>query len=253
MLLVVDIGNTNTVIGCFDGEDLRFDLRIGSDRWRTSDEYRAILVTLLRQELGDCPQFTRAVVSSVVPPLTSVFVEVLARSFSLVPLVIGAGINLGIEVRTDDPSTVGADRIVNALAAREGYGAPALVVDFGTATTFDYLSADGAYEGGVIAPGVGVAVDALVSRTSMLPRIELTWPRTVVGRSTVSAMQSGTVIGYLCLVDGLIDKIVEEVGEIPHIIATGGFGKLCADHSRRVQTYDRHLTLKGMKLVAERN
>jgi type III pantothenate kinase len=156
-------------------------------------------------------------------------------------------------IRIPEPSAVGADRIVNAVAAKTLFGSPALVIDFGTATSFDYVDAQGSYQGGIIAPGPNVALESLVRNTAKLPRIELAWPRTVIGNGTVPAMQSGAVLGYFCLVEGLIQKVIEEVGPIPHIVATGGLGRLFSERSQVIKTYDPHLTMKGMRIIAEMN
>ena len=253
MLLVIDIGNTNIVVGCFEGETLRFEFRLKSDTGRTVDEYAALLFPLFDREFGKKTAFSGAIVSSVVPPLTSDIVQMLEERFSLKPLVVGPGIKTGIAIRLSEPSSVGADRVVNGVAARELYGKPALVVDFGTATTFDYVNAAGDYEGGVIAPGLTVSLESLVSRTAKLPRIELVWPQSVIGKSTVQAMQSGALVGYVAMVDGLIDEIVKETGPLSHIVATGGLGEIITKHSRRIKTFDPHLTLKGMRIIAALN
>lgn len=253
MLLAIDIGNTNIVVGGFTGEELLFEYRLKTDTGKTIDEYAVLLLSLLQQRFSAGYQFSSCVICSVVPPMTPDIVQLVRSRFSLEPLVVGPGIRSGIKIRTPDPSSVGADRVVNALAARERYGAPAIVVDFGTATTFDIVSAEGNYEGGVIAPGAAVAMEALVRQTAKLPRIELSWPTQVVGKTTVTAMQSGTVLGYACLVDGLIERIADEVGEPKVVVATGGLGKLFAEHCARILQYDPHLTLHGMRLIAEAN
>ncbi|MCB0334008.1 MAG: type III pantothenate kinase, partial [Bdellovibrionales bacterium] len=197
--------------------------------------------------------FSQCIISSVVPPITPDLVRLCKGALGLEPLLVGPGIKTGLSIRTEDPSAVGADRVVNAVAARTLYGAPALVIDFGTATSFDVVSSEGAYEGGIIAPGVKISLDALVEHTAKLPRIELSWPEQVVGKGTVRAMRSGAVLGYSCLVDGLITKIEEEVGPIEHIIATGGIGRLFAEHSSRISQYEPHLTLQGLRILAEMN
>ncbi len=175
---------------------------------------------------------------SVVPPVTPEVVRFVREQLTCEPIVVGPGIKTGVAVKTSDPAAVGADRIVNAAAVKVLYGAPALVIDFGTATTFDYVNAHGDYEGGIIAPGPALALDGLVRNTAKLPRIELVVPKHVVGKNTVSAMQSGVVLGYLCMVEGLIEKIVGEVGPIPHVIATGGLGKLFSDNSKKINSYE---------------
>ena len=253
MLLCFDIGNTNIVIGCFKGDALAFEFRLKTEAGRTIDEYSVLLSTLITSKLGGSPKFSGAVICSVVPPITQDIVTLVKDAFGVEPLVIGPGIKTGVRIKATEPTAVGADRIVNAVAVRELHGAPAIVVDFGTATTFDLVGKDGDYEGGIIAPGIGISMEALVRNTAKLPRIELAWPNSVVGKNTVSAMQSGAVVGYMCLVDGLIDRIVAEVGPIQHFVATGGLGRLFTEHSKRLTTFDPHLTLKGMRIIAGLN
>lgn len=253
MLLCIDIGNTNVVVGAFDGEQLSFQFRLKTDLRRTVDEYRALLHPLIFEVCGANCVFDASIISSVVPPLTQAFKHLVQDCFKLDAMIVGPGIRTGISINLSDPRAVGADRVVNAVALKELYGVPGLVIDFGTATSFDFVSEKGCYEGGVIAPGIGTAVDALVRNTAKLPRIELAWPDSVIGKGTVAAMQSGTVMGYVCMVDGLVEKIVEEVGAIDHIVATGGFGLICTQHSKMVRRYEEHLTLRGMKIVADLN
>jgi len=258
MLLCFDIGNTNIVVGSFKGQELAFEFRLKTEPGRTVDEYSVLLSTLISARLGTQvselrSQFTGAVICSVVPPITPDIVALVRSSLGIEPLVIGPGVKTGVRIKTADPTAVGADRIVNALAVRELYGSPAVVVDFGTATTFDLVNNDGEYEGGIIAPGIGISMEALVRNTAKLPRIELAWPQTIVGKSTVSAMQSGAVVGYMCLVDGLIDRIMAEVGPIQHLVSTGGLGQLFTEHSQRLSSYEPHLTLKGMRIIAGLN
>ncbi len=253
MLLVFDLGNTNIVFGGFDGTELLFEYRLKTDPGRTIDEYAALIFGLLHRRFSKQPKFKKAIVSSVVPPLTQSIVRLIREFFELDALVVGPGIKTGLEIKISNPNTVGADRVVNAVAAKELFGVPALVVDFGTATTFDYISKSGAYEGGVIAPGVNIGIDSLVRHTAQLPRIELIWPQHVVGKSTIAAMQSGAVLGYGCMVDGILDRIIEEVGPVANVIATGGLGELFCKHSTRIKLYDPHLILKGMRIIADLN
>ncbi|WKZ56537.1 MAG: type III pantothenate kinase [Bdellovibrionota bacterium] len=252
MLLAIDIGNTNIAVGCFDGKDLKAEVRLTTHSGRTLDEYEVLLASTIERRVPGS-KIARCIISSVVPPITQDIAAVVERAFGIEPLVVGPGIRTGIQLKVPDPSSVGADRVVNSVAARHLYGTPALVVDFGTATTFDVVNEDGDYEGGIIAPGVKIALEALVSRTAKLPRIELSWPKTVVGKGTVAAMQSGAVIGYLCLVEGLIARIIEERGPIPHLICTGGLGRVFTEHSRVLEKYDPYLTLHGMRIISELN
>jgi type III pantothenate kinase len=253
MLLAFDIGNTNIVVGGFDGEKLVFEFRLKTDTGRTVDEYAALLTTLINRKLGNTYRFSQAIVSSVVPPVTTDIIRLVRDLFSLEPLVVGPGIKTGLSIKTNDPAAVGADRIVNAVALKELYGLPGIVIDFGTATSLDVVSQGGSYEGGIIAPGANVALESLVRNTAKLPRIEMAWPKSVIGKSTVSAMQSGTVVGYVCMVDGLIDRIIAETGPIEHVVATGGLGRLYSEHSARIGKYEPHLTMLGLRIIARMN
>lgn len=253
MLLCFDIGNSHTVIGGFASEELAFEFRIKTDAGRTVDEYRALMHSLLRERFAGGINFSRCVVSSVVPEVTGAVVNLVKTAYEIEPLVVGPGIRTGMPLNVYDPSSVGADRVVNALAAREKYGTPVLAVDFGTATSFDYVGPEGTYEGGLIAPGLRGTLESLVRTTSKLPFIETAWPKSLIGKGTVEAMQAGTVVGYVCLVDGLIERVCEEVGPIKHVVATGGYGEVCASHSRRLTGFDAQLTLQGLRIIAERN
>ncbi len=253
MLCVIDIGNTNIVIGVFKGKELLKQFRMKTDTARTEDEYAASIFSLFRMSFGDDFTIDRAVISSVVPSLTPLMTKFVEDQLKVDYLIVGPGIKTGVSIHTDDPRSVGADRIVNSAAVKVLYGCPALVIDFGTATTFDYVGADGSYQGGAIAPGITTSINALVRNTAKLPQVELCWPETVVGTNTVHAMQSGSIIGYVCMVDGMVDLIAEEKGPLSHIIATGGLGKLMTQHSKRIQQYDEALTLQGMRIIAELN
>jgi type III pantothenate kinase len=248
MLLAVDIGNTNTVIGEFDGDDLLHEFRLKSEATRTLDEYGVFLHSLLKHK----DKISAIVVSSVVPALTPVLNGVLEGMFGIKPLVVSPGIKTGLVIKVKNPQVVGADRIVNSVAAKVLYGAPAIVIDFGTATSFDVIDESESYCGGAIAPGVEVGLSGLVDRTAQLPRIALEMPERAIGRDTVEAMRSGTFLGYLCLVDGLIDRLKSEVGEAT-VIATGGLGRVFSEHSSKITAYDPHLTLKGLKELGVMN
>ena len=253
MLLAFDVGNTNIVAGCFDDEELLFEFRLKTDVGRTVDEFELVLESLIQKHMGERRDVDTAIISSVVPPVTPDLTAIVKNLFDVEPLIVGPGIRTGLSIEIADPSTVGADRVVNAVAARELYGAPVIIVDFGTATTLDYVNPNGAYEGGIIAPGIEVSLDALVEHTAKLPRIEIAWPESVVGKSTTHAMQSGAVIGYLCLVDGLVDRVRKEVGPVETVVATGGLSELLTRYSQHISTADKHLTLKGMRVLAELN
>lgn len=254
MLLAVDVGNSNIVIGCFDQERLAVVLRLKTDLERTPDEYAGLMFSLFERKLGSGYSFERCIISSVVPPLTPDIVNLIHEMFGVNPIIVGPGVKTGLRINISEPASVGADRVVNALAAKNLFGTPALVVDFGTATSIDFVSREGEYEGGVIVPGVKIALDSLVSHTAKLPRIELTWPESVIGKSTVGAMQSGAVVGYACMIDGLVERIQSEVGPVDTIITTGGLGELFSDHCETSFTaFEPDLTLKGLQIIANLN
>ncbi len=261
MLLVLDVGNSNTVFGVWEG---RGDSARLLEHWRletlpsrTSDEYRVVMRDLFALSDLAPSGVTAAILSSVVPPLTPVFQGVCERTFGVTPLQVGPGIKTGMPVRTDNPKEVGADRIVNSVAAYERLGGPLVVVDFGTATTFDAVDATGCYRGGAIAPGVAVALDALITRTAKLPRVEVARPPEAIGRNTVSSIQSGVFFGYVGLVDGLVARICRELSpDAPdevHCMATGGLAALIASESTTLTTVDPFLTLAGLRILYERN
>lgn len=253
MLITFDIGNTNVVVGCFEKHVLQFEFRMKTDPRRTADEYGVVIRSILNSHGVGCDRISRAIMSSVVPPLSSVIEKLIRSEFGCEPLVVGPGIKTGLSIKTSDPSAVGSDRVVNAVAAKKWYGLPALVIDFGTATSFDFIDGSSNYLGGCIIPGVEVSIEALVRNTAKLPRIDLHWPEYVIGRDTVQAMRSGSIRGYHCLIEGLIAQVIEEQGAIPHIVATGGLGRLFAEKSDAITCYDPHLTLNGLLHLSELN
>lgn len=253
MLLVIDIGNTNIVLGVYKGDELAAEVRFKSDTSRTVDEYAALILPNFKLSFGEEVKFERCIISSVVPLLTPVIVALIERFYSVQPVIVGPGIKTGLQIKVNEPASVGADRIVNALAAKKLFGSPVIVVDFGTATSFDYVNKDGDYEGGIIAPGLNLSLESLVKNTAKLPSIDIVWPKTVIGKTTVAAMQSGVVMGYVCMVDGLIEKMLAEIGPVKKIVATGGLGELMSKHSKSINAYDRQLTLYGLKLLSELN
>ena len=253
VLIVVDAGNTQTVVGAYRGDELAVHLRVSTTPERTEDEYAVVLLDLLERRGIRASSAVGVMIASVVPPLHDVFDRLARKHFGCAPLFLEPDTKTGLELRYDDPKAVGADRIANALAAREVYGAPAVVVDFGTATTFDVLGAEGEYRGGIIAPGLGISADALFHRASRLQRVEIRRPDELVGRSTVGAVQSGLYFGYVGLVDGILARLRDEVSGLTRVIATGGQAELIADGSRFITEVDPHLTLAGLKLIYELN
>lgn len=249
-LLVVDVGNTNIVLGIFEGDVLLRSWRLATARDRTSDEYGILARQLVDEEFSGV--IDGAIVASVVPPLNGAVREMIERYFEVQPLFVEPGMKTGLSILTDNPLELGADRIVNAVAAFNTYGGPTVVVDFGTATTFDLVSAKGEYQGGVIAPGLTISSEALFARAARLPRVDIKRPAKLIGTNTVASMQSGIYFGYLGLVDGILARIKSEVPDLKMIIATGGLSSLFED-SEHIQEMDPDLTLKGLKVVYERN
>lgn len=254
MLLAIDVGNSQTVIGVFDGEDLHRHWRISTEAGRTPDEHALLFQGLLAfVDLSFSRNVHGVVLSSVVPAVTEALREMTERYFHFPPVVVEPGIRTGIALRYENPREIGPDRIVNAVAAAELYGAPAIVVDFGTSTNFDVVGAGGDFVGGVIAPGVQTSMDALVVRAARLPKVEIVRPPAVIGSTTVGAMQSGIVYGFAGQVDALVRRIREELGGEAAVVATGGLAAAVLEASDEVDTHDEWLTLKGLRLIWERN
>jgi len=253
MLLVIDIGNTSITLGIFEGDNLRKTWRLATGIHRLADEYGALLLSLLQYEEMPAPKITGAVLCSVVPPLIPVFQEVCQKYLGAPLLVVEAGVKTGIRISTDNPRELGPDRVVNAVAAHHLYGEPVIVIDFGTATTFDVVSHEGNYLGGAIAPGINIASEALFTRTAMLPRIELTRPKQAIGRNTIAAMQSGIIFGYAGLTEGIINRIQQELGTKAKVIATGGFAESLAPEIPAIDITNPNLSLIGLRLIYEMN
>jgi type III pantothenate kinase len=249
MLLAIDIGNTNIVWGVFDGDRLVADWRVGTDQSKTTDEYAILLLDLLRVE-GISPERVAGVIlSSVVPPLTPLFEELAETYFHCLPLTVSAELETGLTIKYSYPREVGSDRIVNAAAAFRRYGGPIIIVDFGTATTFCTVTADGEYLGGAIAPGLRISAEALYARTAKLPKIELARPKSAIGRDTASSMRAGLIFGYAGLVDELVRRIQQELGRDCFVLATGGLAGLIAPESHSIREVRPNLTLEGLALL----
>lgn len=250
MLLAIDVGNTNTVVGLFDGADLRSSWRIKSDARTTADELRLTY----RGLLDDQPDITGIALCSTVPAVLREYRVMLTRYFAdTATVIVEPGIKTGVPVLTDNPKEVGTDRIVNTIAAHHLFGGPCIVVDFGTSTNLDVVSAKGEFLGGALAPGIEISLDALASRAAQLRKVELVRPRSAIGKNTVEALQSGAVYGFAGQVDGLVDRITEELGEVSAVVATGGLAPIVVPESVTITHHEPDLTLLGLRLVFDRN
>lgn len=253
MILVLDTGNTNIVLGVYHSDELIHHWRMETDRYKTEDEYGMQVKALFNHAGIDFSQIHGIIISSVVPSIMFSLERMCQKYFGLKPLVVGPGVKTGLNIKYENPREVGADRIVNAVAAIEEYGPPLIIVDFGTATTYCYINEKGEYMGGAIAPGIGISTEALFTKASKLPRIELTKPENVVGKNTVSAMQAGIVYGYVGQVEGIVSRMKAQSKEQPTVIATGGMANLIASESTVIDKIDPYLTLKGLHIIYERN
>ena len=253
MLLVIDIGNTNTVVGVYHGDALEAHWRIQTAHGRTSDELRILIRGLLEDdglELGDVQGIC---ISSVVPPLNDAFISVARETFRVEPIMVEPGVKTGVKLHNENPKELGADRLVNCVGALEERDGPLIVVDFGTATTFDFVTKDREYKGGIIVPGIQLAADALFERCAKLPRVEIAIPDRVIGRDTVTNIRSGLTYGYADLVDGLIRRMREEAEADATVVATGGLAPVIAEAAHGIDVVDPYLTLKGLRAIHERN
>ena len=253
MLLAIDVGNTNIVLGLYQKKKLIIHWRIETDRERTEDEYAALMRGLFSINDLKFDVVKDIAVSCVVPPILPIIENLSKKYFNAPPLIVGPGIKTGIPILYDNPKEVGADRIVNAVAGYERYGGPLIIVDFGTATTFDAVSKGGEYLGGVITPGIGISMEALFEKAAKLPKIELIKPSTVIGRNTISSMQSGAIYGYAGLVDRIVEEIRKELDRDTYVVATGGLAELIIPESLTIKEVNPFLTLDGLQIIFEMN
>jgi type III pantothenate kinase len=252
-LLAIDIGNSNIVWGVFESDQLIADWRVGTDLAKTVDEYGILFLDLLHVKRMLPDSIDAVILSSVVPSLTTIFEELSEKYFQRISLTVSSELKTGLILRYENPGEIGTDRIVNAAAAFHRYGGPVIIVDFGTATTFCLVTRQGEYLGGAIAPGIRISADALFQHAAKLPKIELTRPKSVIGRDTASSMQAGIILGYAGLVDGLVTRMQQTIGEECHVLATGGLAGLLASESRTIREITPNLTLEGLALLYELN
>lgn len=253
MLLVIDVGNTNIVLGVYSDNKLIKCWRLSTNRNQTVDEYGIMICSLFTNSNLDYKKVDAIAISSVVPPVMPTLEEMALSYFNVVPLVVGPGVKTGMPILYDNPREIGADRVVNAIAGFEQYGGPLIIVDFGTATTFCVISKKGEYMGGAITAGLGIATEALFQRAAKLPRIELVKPNKVIGRNTISSMQSGLIYGYIGQVDEIVNRIKEEIDSDAFVVATGGLSEMIANESKTINKVDPNLTLEGLRIVYYRN
>ncbi len=253
MILGIDMGNTNIVIGCIDDEKLYFTERLSTDKSRTDAEYAMTFKMLMELNAIDTDMIEGAIISSVVPPLTDTIIRAVNKITGITPIVVGPGIKTGIDIKTDNPASVGSDLIVDAVAGAVEYGSPLVIIDMGTATTMSVIDRNGTYIGGIIAPGVRVSMEALVSMTSQLNKVGIDKPDRVIGRNTAECMKSGLVVGAACMIDSFIERIEEELGYPVSAVATGGLSNVVVPLCKRPIIIDNNLLLKGLKIIYDKN
>lgn len=249
----MDVGNTNIALGVYDRADLKYHWKVGTDASKTEDQYAMLIKDLFVHEGLNLRDVEGIIISSVVPQIMYSLEQMCKKYFNVSPMIIGPGIKTGLNIKYDNPREVGADRIVNAVAGINLYGCPLIIVDFGTATTYCYINEDKQYMGGAIAPGIGISTEALYTRASKLPRIEITKTRNVIGKNTIHAMQSGILFGYVGQVEGIVKRIKIQAKTDPTVIATGGLASLIANESEVIDIVDPFLTLKGLQMIYEKN
>ncbi len=253
MIFVIDVGNTHLVAGLYQGDELLIDWRVATNKAKTADEYGILFKNLFNDNNFSASDVEKIIISSVVPPLVNVLEDVAIKYFSQRAMIVGPGIKTGINIKTDNPREVGADRIVNAVAANQLYSGPKIIVDFGTATTLCVVSKSGDYLGGVIAPGVGIATDSLIDKAAKLPKVEFDFPDSSIGKNTEQSLKSGILYGFLAQVDGLIKRVKEEFNSEALVIATGGFSSLFYDKSNQIDINNDFLTLEGLRIISGKN
>ncbi|MBA9029292.1 MULTISPECIES: type III pantothenate kinase [Bacillaceae] len=253
MIFVLDVGNTNTMLGVYVEDDLKFHWRIETNRHKTEDEYGMTIKALLEHEKITFKDFDGIIISSVVPPIMFALENMCKKYFGIQPIIVGPGVKTGLNIKYDNPREVGADRIVNAVAGIHEYGCPLIIVDFGTATTYCYIDEHKQYMGGAIAPGIGISTEALYSKAAKLPRIEIIRPDEIIGKNTVTAMQAGILYGFVGQVEGIVSRMKAQSKYPPKVIATGGLAHLIANESTIIDVVDPFLTLKGLQFIFKKN